>query len=254
MPRKAHVEERCESILRQSDKPKPPSVLIIGVDSVSRMNLHRQMPKTVETLKKMGAVEMLGFTKVGENTYPNLVPLLSGLTGHEIDQVCRKISEKKFDDCPFIWKNFSAAGYRTFFGEDACWMSTFKYAKSGFKDPPTDYYARTYFVAGDNNIGNNWHMNSYICAGNVFIYQNMLDYVKKIANGFSEDPYFGFFWEASMTHDIFHYTRFADEGYAEFFNHLHEHQLLNNTILVFMSDHGIRFVFKWAFLISTFCE
>ena len=41
----------------------PPSVVILGMDSISRLNFQRTMPKTRELLESLGAVEMLGYTK-----------------------------------------------------------------------------------------------------------------------------------------------------------------------------------------------
>ena len=47
------------------------NVLVFGTDSVSRLNLHRSMPKTLNLLNEMGAIEYLGYNKVGDNTKPN---------------------------------------------------------------------------------------------------------------------------------------------------------------------------------------
>ena len=44
-------------------KKAPPSVVILGMDSVSRLNFQRTMPKTRKLLQSLGAVEMLGYTK-----------------------------------------------------------------------------------------------------------------------------------------------------------------------------------------------
>ena len=52
---------------------------MIGVDSVSRLNFHRQFPETTRILKeKLGAYEMYGYNKVRDNTFVNLVPLFLG--------------------------------------------------------------------------------------------------------------------------------------------------------------------------------
>ena len=41
----------------------PPNVVIIGIDSMSRLSFQRNMPKTRDFLKNLGALEMLGHTK-----------------------------------------------------------------------------------------------------------------------------------------------------------------------------------------------
>lgn len=91
------------------------------------------MPRTLRLLKELGALEMLGYHKVADNTYPNLVPALTGLSQDEFEKLCWKNHKKPFDRCPFLWKKFQANGYRTIFGEDACYMTTFNYLKPGFR-------------------------------------------------------------------------------------------------------------------------
>ena len=44
-------------------KEIPPSVVILGMDSISRLNFQRTMTKTRKLLQSLGAVEMLGYTK-----------------------------------------------------------------------------------------------------------------------------------------------------------------------------------------------
>lgn len=41
----------------------PPNVLLLGMDSTSRLNFHRFMSKSVQVLKEIGAIEMVGYTK-----------------------------------------------------------------------------------------------------------------------------------------------------------------------------------------------
>lgn len=143
VPRKLHVEERCRKQLqlekllnkKKADQPseKKLSVLIVGIDSVSRLNFHRLMPRTLGKLRELGALELYGYNKVADNTYPNIVPVLSGYSVTEFEKLCWTNHERPFDKCPFIWNKFSAKGYRTFFAEDACWMSIFNYLKPGFR-------------------------------------------------------------------------------------------------------------------------
>lgn len=240
VPRKPWVEERSRKARSTFAKNEHLSVLIVGLDSVSRLNFHRMMPKTVKALRKLGAVEMLGYTKVADNTYPNLVPVLSGLSQEELHDSCWQTSKKTFDDCPFLWKNFSAAGYRTIFGEDACAMTTFNYLKPGFRLPPTDYYLRPFCIASEHDIGNTHKLNADLCVGTRKTFDNLLRYTSKVASEFATDPYFALFWQASLTHDFFNYPQLGDDSYRGFVDHLAREQLLNNTALIVMSDHGMR--------------
>lgn len=52
-----------------------PNVMVIGIDSMSRLNFHRQMYKSVSVmLNQLRAIEFFGYNKLEDNTYPNLVP------------------------------------------------------------------------------------------------------------------------------------------------------------------------------------
>ncbi|XP_020280908.1 uncharacterized protein LOC109853331 isoform X2 [Pseudomyrmex gracilis] len=241
LPRKSSVEKRCKQAastdMHANDRL---SILVMGLDSVSRMNFYRMMPKTVKALQSLGAVEMLGYTKVADNTYPNLVPVLSGLSQEELQNLCWQTSDKTFDNCPFLWKKFKVAGYRTVFGEDACSMTTFNYLKPGFREPPTDYYLRPYCVGAENDIGNTHKLNANLCYGSRKTFECILDYTRKTAIEFSSEPYFAFIWQASLTHDFFTYPQFGDNSYSKLIKYMSEESLLNRTILIVMSDHGIR--------------
>jgi hypothetical protein len=106
------------------------------------------MPETLAYLtQNLSAVEMKGFAKVGVNTVPIMIPMLTGLTYHEFcSSECIK-DKKHLDSCSIIWKSFSASGYRTSLAEDLAFATIFntnwKYA---FKNPPTDYYIRPFFA------------------------------------------------------------------------------------------------------------
>lgn len=41
----------------------PPNVVIMGIDSMSRLGFRRNMQKTKKALEDIGAVEMFGYTK-----------------------------------------------------------------------------------------------------------------------------------------------------------------------------------------------
>lgn len=248
VPRKVNVEKRCKDIKQTSPVKNQLSVLVIGLDSVSRLNFLRSMPKTVQILKALNAAEMLGYTKIADNTYPNLVTVLSGLSRAELEKLCWQHPKMSFDECPFIWKRMSAAGYRTIFAEDACHMSIFNYLKPGFKKQPTDYYLRPYCIEIENNIGNTKKSNANLCVGTRLTFKNLLDYIRKVATTFHEDLYFAFTWMASLTHDFLNYAQLGDEAYHGLIKFLVQGNFLNNTALIVMSDHGMRFgMFRQTF-------
>lgn len=88
----------------KQDEELPPSILVVGIDSTSRINFRRNMFKTQKVLQSLGAVEMFGYTKVGENTFPNFCPMFLGYSAEDVFKVCMLDYMDYQDDCPSIWK------------------------------------------------------------------------------------------------------------------------------------------------------
>ena len=216
------------------------SVLVVGLDSVSRINLHRQMPRTVQLLTNLNAIELLGYNKVADNTFLNIVPVLSGYTEAELVNTSCWAPNSFFDNCSWVWKNYSAAGFRTSFGEDTSDMGLFTYLKRGFKQQPTDYYLRTLMKTSEDDIGYNYDPYAKVCLGSELTTTVLLRYIKNYAFSMASKDSFAFFWSTSLTHDYLNYPSLGDDMYAGFFSELINSGSLNNTVLIFMSDHGIR--------------
>lgn len=90
------------------------SVIIFGTDSASRLNMRRHLPQTYRYLTgTLGAVDLTGFNKVGDNTFPNLIPILSGLSTQELAKHPCVPKKETFDRCNWIWKDFKRNGYVT---------------------------------------------------------------------------------------------------------------------------------------------
>ncbi|XP_057671812.1 uncharacterized protein LOC130903615 isoform X1 [Diorhabda carinulata] len=231
-------------------KSKSMKVLVIGLDAVSRLNLHRQMPKTVSYLKDIEAVELLGYNKVGDNTFPNLIPVLTGFSEKELVENCWPTTEDRFDNCTFIWDIYRDANHLTAYGEDSSWMGLFNYQRRGFKKQSTDYAYNYFNRYSESKIGNTKSMNVQDCEGGRFVFRDLLSYIKNFVITMVDNklPYFGFFWGAALSHDILNKPKLGDEDYRNFFKELFENHYLDNTFVFFISDHGIR----WGDIRQTF--
>ncbi|CAH4014319.1 unnamed protein product [Pieris brassicae] len=216
------------------------NVIVMGIDAISRLNFHRTMPRTLAFLKKRGAIELLGYNKVGDNTFPNLVPMLLGIREQDLKNTCWPNTKSTFDYCPFIWNAYKDAGYYTAFGEDSASLGTFNFEKFGFIQSPVDYYLHTFMHEAERYSGNNRDFNSYICMGNVFFYKVLLDYIENLTNALKSMKFFGLFWEITMSHDYLNYPMLMDDSYEEFLITLDNSGTLENTVLILLSDHGIR--------------
>ncbi|XP_050512125.1 uncharacterized protein LOC126888177 isoform X1 [Diabrotica virgifera virgifera] len=239
------VKNFTDKVKEDQDKNGSPlNILVLGLDAISRLNFQRQMPKTLNYLRQLGAVEMLGYNKVDDNTFPNVIPALTGKFVKEIQKPkgCWPNKNHHFDDCPFIWKSYKQKGYVTAFDEDSSWMGIFNLLKYGFQKQPTDY-SFNYFdreaikLLGNTNVGT-----VAICQGARWIYKVHIDYLTQFVRTMEDNSlkYFGFFWENSISHDDLNLPRLADDDYYSMLKSFEEHDYLNNTILFVMSDHGIR--------------
>ncbi|GMT10823.1 hypothetical protein PFISCL1PPCAC_2120, partial [Pristionchus fissidentatus] len=124
------------------------SVLMLSFDSVSQMTFRRKLPKTVKFLEEsLKAVVLNGYNIVGDGTPQAFIPILTGATEEELPLTRKRFTNASFVDdvYPFIWKNFSDAGYVTLFAEDQAHLGFANHRLKGFRDIPTDHYSRPYF-------------------------------------------------------------------------------------------------------------
>ncbi|XP_022821063.1 uncharacterized protein LOC111352685 [Spodoptera litura] len=216
------------------------NVIIMGMDSISRLNFYRTMPNTLAYLKDKGAIELLGYNKVDDNTFPNLIPMLLGIKETDLKRTCWPNKNANLDNCPFIWQWFKEAGFQTALGEDVAKLGTFNYLKYGFIKTPTDYYIRTFIYEAEKNVGKNLDFNSYICMGSKYFYEVLLNYIHNLTGLLKDSKLFGFFWEVSMSHDHLTYPMAMDASYESFLKRLDSDNYLNKTVLILLSDHGMR--------------
>lgn len=61
-----NIRQRLDDFERKvENKTRPLSVLMLSIDSISRLNLIRAMPKTAQHLYDNGWFELQGYNKVG---------------------------------------------------------------------------------------------------------------------------------------------------------------------------------------------
>lgn len=232
---KPEVKARCDR-KAASNAGKRLSVLIFGIDSVSRLNFLRHFPKTYAYLKKRNAIELRSYNKVGSGTIENMFSLL---TGKVLEMFWTNGRASTFDHCDLIWKKFSAEGYRTMFQEDAPDMGMFNYEKTGFISPPTDYYYRPFATALEGSKVDK--LSGEHCIGSELEFEYVLDWGRRFAEQFKNKLYFQMSFMTRLTHSVLKYAGYADRPTVNFFKALDEAQALNNTFLFFLSDHGIRY-------------
>jgi hypothetical protein len=123
---------------------------------------------------------------VGDNTFPNMMVMLSGLAAYNRDETLgpfignRSASTGNFDQYPIVWKNFSSQGYVTMYTEDQPEINTFSYLAKGFYQPPTDYYARPFWLALDDQT--KFASKDIRCLGHVPKHVILWNYTEQFVN------------------------------------------------------------------------
>ena len=133
----------CEKENNMKNDANKMNVLIIGIDSVSYNGLKRAFPLTYQYLKNEleNFVFYENYNKIGDNTYPNLLGMFSGVTISSFEELnltseieyYYKIDSTNHDLVPFVWKDFEKLGYVTLYNEESPEIGCFNYIKQGFR-------------------------------------------------------------------------------------------------------------------------
>ncbi|KAH8255738.1 hypothetical protein KR038_009486, partial [Drosophila bunnanda] len=219
-----------------------PSVLIMGLDSISRINLRRSMPLVYNFVSRPGWYEMQGYNKIGDNTYPNLMAVLTGHSEKGAEAVCDVIKPGCLDSLPFIWKRFKSTGYMTAFAEDCQLINTFNYMKGGFIKQPTDYYLRPLLMAIESQFQVTNDYGFPFCVGRHHSFSYVWNFGKQFIDRFlGRSPMFGFLWSNSFTHDYYEGATALDDLFRKYLDSFEEAHLFEQSIVILMSDHGHRY-------------
>ncbi|CAH1374189.1 uncharacterized protein [Tenebrio molitor] len=232
------VRENEETkIKREADKDY--SVLLIGIDTMSQLNLMRTMPKTYRFLEKNNWVNLRGYNKIDDNTFPNLMAILSGMNLSQVHTICNP--EKNFlDSCDIIWNRFRQFDYVTSYAEDESQLNTFSYLMKGFNNTPTDFYFRPYFLAAETLTVVTQYLASY-CTGPETSGERILGLIKDFCEVFVDKLKFGLFWMNTFSHNNINTASGMDDVFEDFLEDVMTSRASDNTIIVFFSDHGFRF-------------
>ncbi|MFH4978249.1 hypothetical protein AB6A40_004958 [Gnathostoma spinigerum] len=140
------------------------------------------------------------------------------------------------DVYPFIWKNFSANGYVTLYGEDSAAVGTFTYRLKGFREQPTDHYTRTFFQLAEKKLSN---MN---CFGSEPLHKEWFRYTREFMFRYNESiPKFLLAFHSLLSHDDINLIQVADDDTADNLKLLYDRGAFENSIVIVMADHGHRF-------------
>ncbi|CAG9761090.1 unnamed protein product [Ceutorhynchus assimilis] len=226
--------------LFDNSSAKPISVLFVGIDSISRLNFIRALPNTHRYVEDNGWIPLKGYNKMDDNTFPNLMAIFTGYNQTTAYKICNPKAVGLLDNCSMLWYTYRDLGYVTGYGEDEAVISTFNYNKKGFLTKPTDYYFRPYIMATEKLKKIIVSSMAY-CTGPETAGERILNLVKDFAVTFKNNPNFGFFWMNTFSHNEVSAPSMMDNKLLVFLKNLHSSGVTNSSIIIFLSDHGIRF-------------
>lgn len=248
MPQKLSLKDETRNQL---------NVILFGIDSVSRSAAIRKMPRTFKYLTDdLHCYDFKGYMKVGENTLPNLTPLLTGRRVWTDEVPITDYTTQPFDSFPFVWNNFSNNGYATMYAEDMPEIGTFTYFTKGFTKQPTHHYMRPFWLgtAEYEQLKNklnpvflylehknlNLQKDSSLCYKGKPKHVIQIDYLKQFMAAYKEKRKFAFSFLVELSHEYPNFLSYGDEDFLNFLKWLKSEGHLDNTLLIFFSDHGAR--------------
>ncbi|CAG5115802.1 unnamed protein product [Candidula unifasciata] len=237
------LKKRLQKHIAKNSPAEIFNVLMIGIEGNSKQNLQRHMPKTRNyLLKVLNAIELKKYNKIGDHTYPNVIPILTGKTEEEFLHQNWNWSGL-FDDInhQFVWSDLSNAGYRTGLFLDTTNKTAFHFFKRAWDKPPVDYYYRATLLDLERDPLVRYKVPN--CVGDTPEVTYNFNFWTQMASTFTNPkthPYFGYSFYNHLTHSNSNGASAGDDLYLRIFLELKQRNIINNTIVIFFSDHGAR--------------
>ena len=172
---------------------------------------------------------------MGDGTTAQLAAMLTGLPEKAQQEARKRISSSKpVDSWRWIFKNYKEKGYATMFSEDSPYFASFNYRLQGFQDPPTDHYARPFWMEADKILRG-------LCINNRPSHDMSLKYLLSFFRRYKDRPKFGFSSHAAISHNDVNKIGYADDDLKAFLQTFKKESFLDNTLLIIFADHGARF-------------
>ena len=220
------------------------NILMMGFDSVSRLMWQRNLPKTYAYLtESLGSVVLNGYNVVGDSTTRNLLSLLTGMTDSELPEARRgHAGATQVDGYPWIWNDLKKLGYATQWAEDVQRPEnniggTFSFRMLGFNKQPVDHYMRNFYIYQYQKT----RVVQPQCFGSVPTYLNMFNWGGDMFDSYKVRLKFSFLFHSSLSHDHMTYVSVADEDLRDTLMYMNNRGHFDKTLLLVMSDHGLRF-------------
>ena len=223
------------------------NVAILIIDALSQQNLIRSLPKTINYLDSKGGMLFRGFNKVGHNSYPNVMAMVSGETGGPYPPPAPEggglyLLDKERQ--AIIQTVYTRHGYTSLHMEDLEVYGTFARDKQiGLSRPPTDLYYRGPYKAMWklnllNSLVGKW--DCYACVQDELLHVQEFQVIGDFMKTYSDVPNIMFVHLAQYSHNDVNMAKIYDHDLQSMIQTLVEHGALKRTYLIICGDHGFQ--------------
>ncbi|KAH8410063.1 hypothetical protein KR009_005087 [Drosophila setifemur] len=222
------------------------SVMVLGIDSISQMSFLRHFPYVNAHLNTLPHTKLFGYSRVGTDAYANLLPLLSGMNTDELaldggEESFKTAFDKELGVLRPLWESYKEAGYRTAYGEDNAQSFASRIDKWLLSKTVLDLDLRPVMLEMDQHTRYSIDIREVLhCSAGRPFQEVLRDFIGKLVPHLQKHPFFSFFWESQGVQDYYELTGTLDVPYLMILKRLEEADVLNRTLVLLMSDHGLR--------------
>lgn len=217
------------------------NVLVLTFDSVSHNHFLRSVPLAYKILtEELGAVVLNNYNVVGDGTLAALFPILTGKTELEFPDARRKLNNifpQHINPEHFLFGQLHQDGYHTAYFEDLPKVGTFTTRLNGFKCQPADHYLRSFFLE-DYKIKLKEKVN-FFCVGGTPTFHLLMDLTRNFM--LRRGKRFGLTVISDIAHEEPTLFSSVAKDLSNLLRTFKASGILENTLLIVMSDHGSRF-------------
>ena len=252
------IQEKLFHESNNVDSPRPLTVLMLMLDSVSRQSFFRNLPKTVKFLnknlvdrrsyfgKKFVIYDFLINNVQGRKTVFNMVPILYGKTSSAVEDHLTQASIKDVDDWPY-YEEFQKKSILSYF-KDKGFVTLFSF--DTYSDSLSAYTGRK--ISTDHVIANFWRAANKIsdyseysvreqCIGNKYAHTYTLNYLKQYIKNYSGYNRFAYAHSLLAHEPVGSRLQLIDDDLVEFIKEILEFYSKHNEediVLMIGADHG----------------
>jgi hypothetical protein len=115
-------------------------------------------------------------------------------------------------------------------------IGTFQLRMIGFKKQPVDHYMRLFYLEAERY----YSRFRRLCLGSISRHENLFNWIKEFFSVYKTQPKFSFIFHSEASHNYNNPLSLVDDDLKKLLMDLKSAGRFENTILLLMSDHGVR--------------